>query len=82
MAFIIVKHAGSSWEYYFKDDPKEGKVHSSHSAHLTFSGQCAGIKEKYEDKKEAEKDCNKMNINNPIGDYGVCELLEVTDLIE
>lgn len=76
MAYIIVKNAGSSWPYYFIEDPKMGAVHASYSAHDSYTGRTLNIKPSYEDYQEAIRDCEKMNKANPVGDYEVCVLKE------
>ena len=75
MSYIIVKNAGSAWQHYFMEDPKQGKVHITYSASDTHTGMVLGIKEKYDDKAEAEIDCKRLNEANPCGDYAVCDLL-------
>lgn len=75
MAFIIVKNAGATWQYYFMEDPKIGKVHESYSAHHTFTGMNLLIQPSYTEKEAADFDCDRMNVHNPSGDYAVCELM-------
>lgn len=76
MQYIIVKHGGSSWNHYFMEDPKEGTVHPSYSTHDSHTGMDLAIKPSYEDFDEAQQDCERMNKENPVGDYAVCKLME------
>jgi hypothetical protein len=76
MKYIIVKHAGSSWEYHFDEDPQAGNgVHISHSAAFTHTGKNLNIQETYSDKDTADNDCILLNERNPVGNYAVCRLL-------
>lgn len=74
MAFAVVKNAGVNWQHYYMEDPKLGKVHPSHSAHDTFTGQNLNIQESYGGREAAQIDCDRMNKENPVGDYAVCEI--------
>ena len=76
MVYIIVKNAGNSWNYYFLEDPKEGSVHPSYSSHDSYTGVNLDIKPSYEDFDEAQRDCERMNKENPVGDYAVCKLMD------
>lgn len=77
MQYIIVKHAGDTWNHYFNEDPHVGNgVHVSHSVAFTHTGKQLNIQETYQDKDIADKDCVLLNKRNPIGDYAVCRLLE------
>lgn len=73
--FTIVKHAAKSvWHAYYETDPKQG-VLLSHSSHKTYTGQQIGVKESYTDEVQARKDCQAMNIANPVGGYAVCPII-------
>ncbi len=77
MKYIIVKHAGNTWEHYFNEDPKSGNgVHISHSAAYTHTGRQLNIQETYLNKDEVDTHCKLINERNPVGDYAVCRLLE------
>lgn len=75
MVYIIVKNAGDTWPHYFVEDPKMDAVHPSYSCHETFTGKELGIKPSYGDFKEAERDCERLNIANPSGDYYICVMM-------
>jgi hypothetical protein len=73
MSYIIVKHAGVDWSFYYSEDPKAG-AHRSYSCHNTFTGKNLDIKPEYESLEEAEQDCARLNQYNPCGDYAVCSV--------
>lgn len=77
MKYIIVKHAGETWTFYFTEDPKKGPIHISHSALFTHSGK--NICQLFYEENEFELANNhtkQLNIKNPVGDYAVCVLDE------
>lgn len=80
MSFIVVKHAGHSWPHYWDTDPKLKSIHISHSAAYTHTGKINSVEVEYEDRKQADEAAKRCNIDNPSGDYAVCECkYEVND---
>lgn len=78
MLYTIVKHAAESvWPTYYTGDPSQG-VLPSHSCHKTHSALQIGVKESYTDLEEAQEDCRKLNVANPVGAYAVCPILFLT----
>lgn len=74
--YTIVKYAGKIYRpNYFKDDPTEG-VHISHSCYDSYVGRRLNIQETYESKELANMDCEKLNKENPSGDYAVCPVVK------
>ena len=72
--YTIVKYAGRvSWEFHFVTNPKFG-VSKDQSAHSSFSGKAAGLKESYPTFDSALNDLNRINTDNPSGDYAICPL--------
>lgn len=72
MNFIIAKHAQSSVQHlYWESNPQEG-LDKSYSAADTYTGQVLNIKSSYVTRAEAEKDCERMQQENPSGNYAVC----------
>lgn len=80
MRFTIVKHAGSLWNYYWLEDPKDG-VDESSSAFFSHSGKMAGVELSYsiDDLPLAEQHCKKLNESNPCGDYAICPVKEANE---
>lgn len=73
--FTIVKHAGKTWEKYWRYDPKLG---TSIEINYTLSSieKICNIKESYKDLNEAKKACELINKVNPIGDYAICPIID------
>lgn len=74
--YIIVKHAGDHWRFYFSEDPKLGGLDVSWSAHDTYTGHITDMKPYYTDKDQADHQCQLANVANPVGSYGVCRVAE------
>lgn len=73
--FIIVKNAAKEvCNLFFDSDPQLG-MHKSFSAHLTYSGKEANLKECYITKEAAEIDLKRINKMNPSGNYAICPLV-------
>lgn len=73
--FVIVKNAGPECQNRWVGNPVDG-IHHSFSCHNTVTGKHLGIKPSYQDKNEAEIDCQRANHSNPCGYYAVCPVLE------
>ena len=74
--YCIVKRVTGGYEKEWNKNPING-VTLRHSAALSYSGKQAHICEYYLDKEKAEFDCNRINLANPVGWYGVCKVLKV-----
>lgn len=78
MKYIIVKHAGEAVKQnYFLFDPNVA-VTLDFSCHESYTAKQLNIKQYYEysEIKQAIKDCEELNNNNPVGYYAVCRVLE------
>lgn len=78
MKYIIVKHAGEKVKQnYFIFDPFTA-VTLDYSCFESHIAKQHNIKQYYEDSeiKQAIKDCEELNNNNPVGYYAVCRVLE------
>lgn len=76
MKFVIVKHAGTYWNLYWRYDPKSTGVDKSQSASSSFTGMGEGLLASYDSKRQAEEDCIRINKHNPSGDYAVCSVID------
>lgn len=72
--YAVVKHAGPTWSHYWVNNPKDG-VCSCNSAAWTHTGKSEEIQPTYDDPVAAEIDAARLNKANPVGDYGVCPII-------
>jgi predicted DNA binding CopG/RHH family protein len=77
--FVIVKNASPECKNRWVGDPASG-VHLSFSCHNTVTGRHVGVKPSYQDKDEAEIDCQRANHSNPCGYYAVCPVLNEKEM--
>lgn len=75
MKYCIVKNSGVNWNQYWEKDPKITGVDVSHSAASTYIGRQLSLFHRYGDIVEVTRDCGRMNVYNPIGDYSVCHVI-------
>lgn len=75
---IIVRNASKdAWKHYWSYDPTQTPLLPIYSCHTTEAGIQNGIKPYYNDREEAERDCQKLNQNVKLGNFGVCPMKSV-----